>query len=88
LICVRIAGLAGTHDSWGPQIKGLTGSLEPADDEPTRADEEADAGATGAAEASPTDGEEDGGADGIEVCCFDNRGVGRSSIPPHKSYYS
>ncbi|GJM89616.1 hypothetical protein PR202_ga05824 [Eleusine coracana subsp. coracana] len=83
-----IIGLAGTHDSWGPQIKGLTGSLEPADDEPTRADEEAGVGAAGAAEASPADGEADGGGDGIEVCCFDNRGVGRSSIPPHKSYYS
>ncbi|XP_062232024.1 uncharacterized protein LOC133929325 isoform X3 [Phragmites australis] len=73
-----IIGLAGTHDSWGPQIKGLTGSLEPADDEAPRADEEA-----GAAE-----GEQTGDGDGIEVCCFDNRGVGRSSVPPHKSYYS
>ncbi|KAL6618862.1 hypothetical protein ACP70R_034001 [Stipagrostis hirtigluma subsp. patula] len=82
-----IIGLAGTHDSWGPQIKGLTGSLEPADDEAPRQDEEAGAGAAGAAEAAPADGEE-GGGDGIEVCCFDNRGVGRSSIPPHKSYYS
>jgi hypothetical protein len=70
--------LAGTHDSWGPQIQGLTRSLEPADDEPARADEEAGAGAA--------DGED--GGDGIEVCCFDNRGVGRSSAPPHKSNYS
>ncbi|NP_001398813.1 uncharacterized isoform X1 [Zea mays] len=67
-----IIGLAGTHDSWGPQIKGLTGSLEPADDEALRPDEEAAGG--------------DG--DGIEVCCFDNRGAGRSSVPPNKSYYS
>ncbi|KAL6851704.1 hypothetical protein ACP4OV_020268 [Aristida adscensionis] len=84
-----IIGLAGTHDSWGPQIKGLTGSLEPADDEaPRPADEEA--GGDGAAEAAPADGEEAGGdgAAGIEVCCFDNRGVGRSSVPPNKSYYS
>ncbi|VAH09992.1 unnamed protein product [Triticum turgidum subsp. durum] len=67
-----VIGLAGTHDSWGPQIRGLTGSMEPADggDEPTAAVEEEDVG------------------EGIEVCCFDNRGVGRSSIPPHKSYYS
>ncbi|TVU20421.1 hypothetical protein EJB05_36629 [Eragrostis curvula] len=72
----------------GPADKGLTGSLEPADDEPTRPDEEAGAGAAGAAEASPADGEEDGTGDGIEVCCFDNRGVGRSSIPHHKSCYS
>ena len=72
--------MAGTHDSWGPQIKGLTGSLEPADDEAPRADEEA-----GAAEGEQTG---NGDGDGIEVCCFDNRGVGRSSVPPHKSYYS
>ncbi|KAJ1263861.1 hypothetical protein BS78_09G219400 [Paspalum vaginatum] len=82
-----IIGLAGTHDSWGPQIKGLTGSLEPADDEPPRPDEEAGVGAAGAAEAAPAEGEEAAG-DGIEVCCFDNRGVGRSSVPPNKSYYS
>ncbi|AQK91847.1 alpha/beta-Hydrolases superfamily protein [Zea mays] len=69
---IGIEGLAGTHDSWGPQIKGLTGSLEPADDEALRPDEEAAGG--------------DG--DGIEVCCFDNRGAGRSSVPPNKSYYS
>ncbi|PWZ09671.1 putative aminoacrylate hydrolase RutD [Zea mays] len=67
---IGIEGLAGTHDSWGPQIKGLTGSLEPADDEALRPDEEA------------------AGGDGIEVCCFDNRGAGRSSVPPNKSYYS
>jgi pimeloyl-ACP methyl ester carboxylesterase len=82
-----IIGLAGTHDSWGPQIKGLTGSLEPADDEAPRPDEEAGAGAAGAAEAAPAEGD-DAGGDGIEVCCFDNRGVGRSSVPPNKSYYS
>lgn len=66
-------GLAGTHDSWGPQIKGLTGSLEPAADDEESGD---------AAAAEGDDG------DGIEVCCFDNRGVGRSSVLPHKSYYS
>ncbi|KAL5230025.1 hypothetical protein ABZP36_028801 [Zizania latifolia] len=79
-----IIGLAGTHDSWGPQIKGLTGSMEPADDEapPPRTDEESGDAATAAADEG-----EDGG-DGIEVCCFDNRGVGRSSVLPHKSYYS
>jgi len=86
-VWVGTKGLAGTHDSWGPQIKGLTGSLEPADDEPPRPDEEAGAGAAGAAEAAPAEGD-DAGGDGIEVCCFDNRGVGRSSVPPNKSYYS
>jgi len=89
LVWVGITGLAGTHDSWGPQIKGLTGSLEPADDEAVRPDEEAGVGAAGAAEAAPAEADEAvGGGDGIEVCCFDNRGVGRSSVLPNKSYYS
>lgn len=84
-----VSGLAGTHDSWGPQIRGLTGSMEPADggDEPepaARTDEEA--GAPADAPATATEKEDVG--EGIEVCCFDNRGVGRSTIPPHKSYYS
>jgi hypothetical protein len=25
---------------------------------------------------------------GVEVCCFDNRGMGRSSIPAQKSQYT
>lgn len=71
------AGLAATHDSWGPQIKGLTGTVEPNDDE----DEAPAAGGGG------TDGpdEED---EGVEVCCFDNRGMGRSSVPTKKSEYT
>lgn len=65
-------GLAGTHDSWGPQIKGLTGSDKPNDDDDERnADNEA--GFSGG---------------GIEVCAFDNRGMGRSSVPIKKSEYT
>ncbi|KAG7537715.1 Alpha/Beta hydrolase fold [Arabidopsis suecica] len=65
-----IIGLAGTHESWGPQIMGLTGTDKPNDD-----------------------GDDDDGGivsndSGIEVCAFDNRGMGRSSIPTHKSEYS
>ncbi|KAA8540056.1 hypothetical protein F0562_026748 [Nyssa sinensis] len=30
---LMIIGLAGTHDSWGPQIKGLAGTVTPNDDE-------------------------------------------------------
>ncbi|CAM0954196.1 unnamed protein product [Alopecurus aequalis] len=81
-----VVGLAGTHDSWGLQVKGLTGSVEPVDEDDEeaaapRTDEEAGAGA-----ADDDDGEGEGA--GIEVCSFDNRGVGRSSIPQHKSHYS
>ncbi|RRT67825.1 hypothetical protein B296_00015368 [Ensete ventricosum] len=70
-----IIGLAATHDSWGPQIKGLTGAVEPNDEEPE-------------AEVIAGGGGLDGLREGIEVCCFDNRGVGRSSVPPKKSEYT
>ncbi|XP_015688961.1 putative aminoacrylate hydrolase RutD [Oryza brachyantha] len=66
-----IIGFAGTHESWGPQVKGLTGAVEPVDEE------------------SPAGDDAGGAADeGVEVCCFDNRGMGRSSVPPHKSHYT
>ncbi|CAH2070167.1 unnamed protein product [Thlaspi arvense] len=64
-----IIGLAGTHDSWGPQIKGLTGTDKPNDDDGIASDDS-----------------EIG--EGIEVCAFDNRGMGRSSVPTHKSEYT
>ncbi|KAK9914520.1 hypothetical protein M0R45_038294 [Rubus argutus] len=69
-----IIGLAGTHDSWGPQIQGLTGSLTPNDDDRPLAD-------CGDNEAGFSGG-------GIEVCAFDNRGMGRSSVPTKKSEYT
>ncbi|KAL4384161.1 hypothetical protein GQ457_15G012160 [Hibiscus cannabinus] len=65
-----IIGLAGTHDSWGPQIKGLTGTDRPNDD--------------GAMEPGGAGNE----VGGIEVCSFDNRGMGRSSVPTKKSDYT
>ncbi|GLT63669.1 hypothetical protein SLA2020_362150 [Shorea laevis] len=73
-----IIGLAGTHDSWGPQIKGLTGTNSPNEDD------------TVASDAKPCGGDnESGGGDGgIEVCAFDNRGMGRSSVPTRKSEYT
>lgn len=70
-----IAGLAGTHDSWGPQVKGLSGTDVPNDAESLTADEN-------------LNGPDDEGRDGIEVCCFDNRGMGRSSVPTKKSEYT
>ncbi|OIT22153.1 PREDICTED: uncharacterized protein LOC109217977 isoform X1 [Nicotiana attenuata] len=62
-----IIGLAGTHSSWAPQIKALTGTITPNDDE------------------SPAAGDR---SSGIEVCAFDNRGMGLSSIPTKKSEYT
>ncbi|KAL2527476.1 alpha/beta-Hydrolases superfamily protein [Abeliophyllum distichum] len=67
-----IIGLAGTHESWGPQIKGLAGTVTPNDDESTAGDRS---------------NESDDG-DGVEVCAFDNRGMGRSSVPTKKSEYT
>jgi len=61
--------LAATHDAWGPQIKALTGTTVPNDDDDV-----------------VLDGQEGNG--GIHVCAFDNRGVGRSSVPVEKSEYS
>ncbi|XVF53376.1 hypothetical protein PTKIN_Ptkin05aG0094500 [Pterospermum kingtungense] len=69
-----IIGLAATHDAWGPQIKGLTGTDRPNDDEGMAVDRELGGGHNEVG--------------GIEVCAFDNRGVGRSSIPKKKSDYT
>ncbi|KAJ8621856.1 hypothetical protein MRB53_030385 [Persea americana] len=71
-----IIGLAGTHDSWGPQVKGLTGTDVPNDVGLLTVDENLN---------GPDEEEE---RDGIEVCCFDNRGMGRSSVPMKKSEYT
>jgi len=82
-----IIGLAGTHDSWGPQIKGLTGAVEPNDDESESESESESAAAVGGG----SDGHDEEGqveVEGIEVCCFDNRGMGRSTVPTNKSEYT
>ncbi|KAF3966802.1 hypothetical protein CMV_009124 [Castanea mollissima] len=76
-----IIGLAGTHESWGPQIKGMVGTDLPNEDE-TRS-----GGGGGVCDWNPVpDDNESGG--GIEVCAFDNRGMGQSSVPTRKSHYT
>uniref|UniRef100_A0A6N2LKL1 AB hydrolase-1 domain-containing protein n=1 Tax=Salix viminalis TaxID=40686 RepID=A0A6N2LKL1_SALVM len=75
-----VIGLAGTHGSWGPQIKGLTG------EERSNDDDEKD-GMTGVAQ-SGDNGEDVYGGNGVQVCAFDNRGMGRSSVPTKNSEYS
>ncbi|KAF7830731.1 putative aminoacrylate hydrolase RutD isoform A [Senna tora] len=75
-----IIGLAGTHDSWNPQIKALTGSVLPNED-----DESGDADWNSGEQRGGDDNESGGG---IEVCAFDNRGMGRSSVPTKKSAYT
>lgn len=74
-------GLAGTHDSWGPQIKGFIGTDVPNEDGDR--DVVGDRNATGLGEGVTF---ENGG--GIEVCAFDNRGIGRSSVPTKNSAYT
>ncbi|XP_054796307.1 uncharacterized protein LOC129301739 isoform X2 [Prosopis cineraria] len=74
-----IIGLAGTHDSWGPQIKGLTGTVLPNEDDSGDSD-------WNSADQRCGDDNESGGR--IEVCAFDNRGMGRSSVPTKKSAYT
>ncbi|XP_020676610.1 uncharacterized protein LOC110095408 isoform X2 [Dendrobium catenatum] len=73
-----IIGLAATHEAWGPQIKGLTGVYEPNDEEEAVL-------STASGDCSD---EKEQAVDGIEVCCFDNRGMGRSSVPSKRSEYS
>nr|GEW79010.1 alpha/beta hydrolase fold-1 [Tanacetum cinerariifolium] len=61
---LMIIGVAGTHESWHPQIEGLLlGTTKSNDDN-------------------------DQNLNGIQVCVFDNRGMGRSSIPKNKSDYT
>ncbi|XP_073292895.1 uncharacterized protein [Primulina huaijiensis] len=71
---LMIIGLAATHDSWGPQIKGLVGTTIPNGSESADGDQ-----------CNESSG---AGGSGVEVCAFDNRGIGRSSIPSKKSEYT
>ncbi|KAJ4850791.1 hypothetical protein Tsubulata_009780 [Turnera subulata] len=82
-----IIGLAGTHDSWGPQIKGLTGTDKPNDDDDARGDEKPP-GDRDSAGGGGEDDRETGCGSGIQVCAFDNRGMGRSSVPTKKTQYT
>ncbi|KZV17205.1 hypothetical protein F511_04006 [Dorcoceras hygrometricum] len=72
---LMIIGLAATHQAWGPQIKGLVGTTTPNDSELADGDHDNESGGAG-------------GGSGVEVCAFDNRGMGRSSIPSKKSEYT
>ncbi|PSS04468.1 Aminoacrylate hydrolase [Actinidia chinensis var. chinensis] len=69
---LMITGLAGTHDSWLPPT--------PNDDQLSAVDRDDDG-----LIADNRDGDNEGG---VEVCAFDNRGMGRSSVPTKKSEYT
>lgn len=64
--------MAANHAAWGPQLVGLCGT-----DVPNQLDGEM---RNGEAEAKEF-------GNGIQACAFDNRGVGKSSIPEDKKHY-
>eukprot|EP01018_Ginkgo_biloba_P023158 Gb_22974 [translate_table: standard] len=99
-----IIGLAGTHDSWGPQIKGLTG-IDLRSKEKEWHAKEGEGEGPKYLENDPHGRMFSGSEDmqellvcnkdkemslrnAIQVCSFDNRGVGQSSMPKQKSYYT
>lgn len=67
-------GLAATHGSWVPQIRALAGTLTPNDEKSTAGDGSSD--------------DVDYESSGIEVCVFDNRGMGLSSVPTKRAAYT
>ncbi|CDP05044.1 unnamed protein product [Coffea canephora] len=71
---LMIIGLAGTHTSWERQIRTLAGTLTPNDEESPACDQ------------TPIASHNE--SLGVEVCAFDNRGMGRSSVPTKKSAYT
>lgn len=106
-----IIGLAGNHQSWGPQVRGLCGTDVPHEEEiedvenRNRGGDDVCLGTSRETLFSEEDGfsssstsdsssssengntREDTG-NGIEVCTFDNRGVGNSFIPKDRSHYT
>lgn len=69
---VVASGVAANHAAWGPQLVGLCGTDVPNQSDGEMRDGEGDAEVFG---------------NGIQACAFDNRGVGRSSMPEDKKHY-
>ncbi|PWA52306.1 Alpha/beta hydrolase fold-1 [Artemisia annua] len=65
-------GVAGTHDSWNPQAEGLLVGTT----KPNHNDQ------------NDRSSDDSVNLNGIQVCVFDNRGMGRSSVPKTKSDYT
>ncbi|PIA26779.1 hypothetical protein AQUCO_08900025v1 [Aquilegia coerulea] len=74
-----IIGLAGTHESWGPQIKGLIGTDIPNDENNNNNSDNDD---------DDVEFQNRNNQEGLQLCAFDNRGMGRSSVPTKKSEYT
>lgn len=87
--------MAATYEAWGPQIKHLCGTDVPNEEEEGlrnlrgsgNVDAEQDNYERGSEDHAVTGGTGISG-NGVQVCAFDNRGVGRSSAPTRKQDYT
>lgn len=93
-----IMGLAATHEGWNPQILKLAGSTTPNEEDdsienlsiPHINSQSLDDFASLEETQQRGSSSEDVGTipTGIQICAFDNRGVGKSSVPESKSEYT
>ncbi|KAG0617735.1 hypothetical protein M758_4G010700 [Ceratodon purpureus] len=81
-----IPGVAANYEAWGPQLVELCGTDVPNQEEGVGNGNGSQRGGHGYEEY----GKEEVGVsgNGIQACAFDNRGVGRSSMPEDKKQYS
>lgn len=90
-----IMGLAATHEAWNPQILGLVGSTTPNEEDESLekltmplADCQNLDNFASLEESQDTEDIRMTSSNDVHVCAFDNRGVGKSSIPKSKSEYT
>ncbi|CAK9214520.1 unnamed protein product [Sphagnum troendelagicum] len=74
-----ISGVSATYEAWGPQLLALCGTVESNEEEETKRRSRRRDFMPHSAASSGT---------GVQVCAFDNRGVGRSSAPKRKKSYT
>lgn len=70
--------MAANHAAWGPQLVGLCGTDVP---------NQVGSGSGNHGHVEDVEGESRVSGNGIQACAFDNRGVGRSSMPEDKKHY-
>eukprot|EP00249_Psilotum_nudum_P019588 c27328_g1_i3 orf=549-1676(-) len=94
-----IIGLAGTHDAWAPQILSLAGTITTNEEEERLKeahncfiDSQTPVGGVQERRKELSNREDSDKVDvlgtGIQICSFDNRGVGKSTVPEKKSKYT
>ncbi|CAM6041828.1 unnamed protein product [Sphagnum compactum] len=72
-----IPGVSATYEAWGPQLLALCGTVESNEEEETKR-------RSRRRDFMP----HSSSGTGVQVCAFDNRGVGRSSAPKRKKSYT